>query len=75
MVTKETDKGADKTQEASGTLRHCVHVGEAAPCSPQVSGASAVPQTMARSGRGSDPRMASKDLAALPGAAGDGLHP
>lgn len=74
MVAEETDKGADKTQEAAGN-RDTAHTWGKQPCAPQVSSASTGPPTCSKVGTSSDPYMASKGLAVLHRLAGDGPRP
>lgn len=74
MVAKETDKGADKTQEAAGKRDTACTWGRQL-CAPQVSSASTVPLTCSKVGTSSDLHLASKDLAVLHRLAGDGLRP
>lgn len=72
---KKTDKGADKTQEAAGTSGHVHSCGGWQPCAPTSPAPALCHRPVARSGPSSGPCTASKDLAVLHRAAGDGLHP
>jgi len=72
---KETEKGADKTQGAAGTLGHVHSCGGRQPCAPHVFVASAVPQTCSKFRPSSDSCTASVDLAVLQGVAGNAPSP